>query len=501
MVNSPLKTDATIEELKLAWKQSRARKRKEKKKEQGEAVEHKDKGSHFSVDNSSVKNDCTTKEVNSSQKRKRARKKKKQGKAVEHKDKGPHFSVDNLSLKTDATTEEVNSSQKRERARKKKKQGKAFEHKGKDPNFSLDNSSLKTDAIPEEVNSSRKRKRERKKKNQGKAVEHKDKGPHVSLDKSSLKTDATVEDPLHISPALPNLLSSQKIVDFSSTKKNKEGKQQKTKHNAIENNVNSCGASNDTFSSKTSTPALHMPSEHPIQCASTDPVTRQSCVETNIYQGENEEKEQHMPKKETENSKGEYDVQEVSCCCNSVVTNAECCAKESVLEVVRLNKEQGIINDGYCHKDNSDFVKNASLAKNNDDYSVDHHVSKKFQSAKTYTRTERVNPNCGRNGCYPSPMVQLEGANGRQLDYIETTRNDVCCAVGNVSDLSLVSIKCGHSKIPRLPLGRIITTSKSKNKLLILDVNGLLADFVSSVPRGSRPPDFLLKRKKGGKIK
>ncbi|TKY73293.1 FCP1 y domain-containing protein [Spatholobus suberectus] len=96
------------------------------------------------------------------------------------------------------------------------------------------------------------------------------------------------------------------------------------------------------------------------------------------------------------------------------------------------------------------------------------------------------------------PVEQLE-TNGRQLDYTEITRNDQCCA-GDVSDLSLDTVRDGHLEISQFSLERSVA-GNSKNKLLILDVNGLLADFVSvSHPRRRyRPepePNFCLKGRK-----
>ncbi|XP_020970532.1 E3 ubiquitin-protein ligase rnf213-alpha isoform X2 [Arachis ipaensis] len=315
MVDSPLKTSATMEELKLPSKQSL----EGKEKEQGEAAEH-----------SSVKNDTTAKEINPSRDRKRWRKKeKKQGEAAEH--KGYQFSVDISSVKkdttvkeTDAPSEKINSSPKPKRERKEKKPVEAVEHKDQGPDVSLgkstpntdmDNEFSNIDATREDVSSSSKRKRKRKKKKQEKAVE--DKGPRASLDKNSQKIDDTAEDSLNISPALPNPLGSQDIVECSSKKRNKRRKRQKTKYNALESIVNTNDVPKDTFSSKFCTPALHMPSEHPIQFGSTDSIRGKSCAETNICQQDNDKGDQHIPIKEAENTNGEHVVQDISRSYNS----------------------------------------------------------------------------------------------------------------------------------------------------------------------------------------
>lgn len=417
-----------------------------------------------------------------------------------------------------------------------------------------------------EVNSSQKRK-------QGEGVEHKDKGPDFSLDDSFLKTDVTIKDPLHESPALPDLSSSQDIVEFNLMKKNEKRKRLKTEHNAVESNVNACGTPDNTFSSNTFTPALVMPSEHPIQCVSTDSVMRQSCVEADICMGENEEKEQNMLKKAAEKSNGECDVQEIGRNCNSVVANEEFSAKESVSEVVKMDMEQSINDDSSSNpEEKNGSMKNASLENNPKDDLAVYDFSDKSQCVKTYTRRKIVNLN---RDDYPSPenckkeltmqdhhkddshkssdgpltdalieretnlsrdqvtshngvaaeemelmtentsdqrsmttssvldipVAQLEETNSRQLDHAEITRNDLCCP-GDVSDLSLVTVNDGNSKSSQFSLDRTII-SNSKNKLLILDVNGLLADCVNYVPGGGgyQPePDFWFKRRKGDMV-
>ncbi|MCI18172.1 putative FCP1 homology domain-containing protein [Trifolium medium] len=94
------------------------------------------------------------------------------------------------------------------------------------------------------------------------------------------------------------------------------------------------------------------------------------------------------------------------------------------------------------------------------------------------------------------PVTQLEETNARLVDHAEVTRNDTCCP-GDVSDLSLVSVNGGNSKISQCSVERTII-SNSKNKLLILDVNGLLADCVSDVPNGYYQPEphFWVRRRK-----
>ncbi|KAL2325748.1 hypothetical protein Fmac_024806 [Flemingia macrophylla] len=88
----------------------------------------------------------------------------------------------------------------------------------------------------------------------------------------------------------------------------------------------------------------------------------------------------------------------------------------------------------------------------------------------------------------------------KQLDHTEIARNDQCC-VGDVSDLSLDRVRDGHLKISQFSLDKNVARNSKKNKLLILDVNGLLADFVNVNDtriryRQDPEPDFFLKGKK-----
>ncbi|KAK7411326.1 hypothetical protein VNO78_02759 [Psophocarpus tetragonolobus] len=182
---------------------------------------------------------------------------------------------------------------------------------------------------------SQKQKRERKRKNQGDAE-----GPDFSLDNSSPKTDATIKHPLHESPALPNFLSCQIIVEYST--KNDQSKRKKTKHNDNEGNATGCDTPENTFSPNASTPALNMPSEHPIQCFSSDPITNQSGVDVGFCEGHNEENEQNMIDPTAENSIAHYGVPEVSCNHISVATSPEPFAKDYVSEDIKLNTEHGI---------------------------------------------------------------------------------------------------------------------------------------------------------------
>ncbi|KAL2656583.1 hypothetical protein AAZX31_04G147200 [Glycine max] len=445
----------------------------------------------------------------------------------------------------------------------------------------------------EDVNSSQKQKMARKKKQ---AVECE--GVDFSLDKSLPKTDATIKHPLHGSPALPNFLSCQIFVEYSTN--NEKSKRQKTTHNAIEDNVNGCSTPEYIFSPKASTPALDMPSEHPIQCFSSDPITSQSCVEVGICQGHNEENEQNMINTTAENSNSQHGIPEESCNHISAAASPEPFVKECVSEVVKLNTEHGINDNIPNPEDKNGLLMNTSLVKKNVDDSPDYGLSDKNLCVITYARRKMVNSSCRRNSGSPSPEngnkeptiqdhqkddshessdgplrvclmdgetklsidqvtsqsgaaaeeIKLSADNineqrfmttssavdipsehletdGRQLDHTGITRNNLYCADEEI-ELNTDNIKeqrfMTTSSAVDIPFEQLETNcrkldnteitrndlccadrnfaDKQKNKLLILDLNGLLADFVSisdtpfRIYRREPEPDFVLRGKK-----
>lgn len=458
----------------------------------------------------------------------------------------------------------------------------------------------------EDVNSWQKHKMARKKK-QGDAAECE--GPYFSLDNSLPKTDTTIKHSLHES-------------QVNSTRKNEKSKRRKTTLNATEGNVNGCSTPENTFSPTSSRPALDMPSEHPIQCVSTDPTTSQSCVKVGICHGHDEEKEQNMINTTAESGNVQNGDREVRCGHISVVASPEPFVKVYESESVKLNNEHSINDNISSPEVNNALVKNTSLVKKNDDDPAVYEFSDKNLCVKTYARRKMVNSNSRRNSDYPSPencnkeptvqdhqndgshefsdgplrvglvdgetklsidqvtsqngdaaeemklstdnineqrfmitssvvdtpvephetnggqlehteitrndlccaagerelstdnineqrfmttssvedipVEQLE-TNGRQLDHTKITRNDLCCA-GDVSDLSLDTVRDGNLKSSQFSLDRSVAANLKK-KLLILDVNGLLADFVSVVDTRTRyrpepEPDFLHKGRK-----
>ncbi|XP_028779244.1 uncharacterized protein LOC114735694 [Neltuma alba] len=70
-------------------------------------------------------------------------------------------------------------------------------------------------------------------------------------------------------------------------------------------------------------------------------------------------------------------------------------------------------------------------------------------------------------------------------DSLQSNVNLSGVSKGDISHSTVVS-KHGHSKVSHSSLGRAIS-SYPKKKLLVLDLNGLLADFVLGVPEGYKP--------------
>lgn len=334
-----------------------------------------------------------------------------------------------------------------------------------------------------------------------------------------------------------DLSGSQNKLDVKLTKKSKKRKRRKTKNNVVESDANGCGTPENTFSSKTSTSAMDMPLEHPIQCPSTDALMSPPCVEADLCLRGNEEEGQNILSRSAEKGNGESDIKDEGGNCSSVVADAELFAKESVLEVVKMDMEQSTNENSSNPKETSDSLNNKSLVMNNDEDLEVHDLSDKSECIKTYSRKNSNNVHCIKEppiqdhhnddshevpdgpltdvlieretehstdqnkveaeemelivensseqrstatSCpVDIPVTPLEETNARQVDHAEVTRNG------------------GNSKISQCSVERPII-SNSKNKLLILDVNGLLADCVSDVPNGyyQPEPDFWVRRRK-----
>ncbi|XP_058723104.1 uncharacterized protein LOC131594926 [Vicia villosa] len=354
-----------------------------------------------------------------------------------------------------------------------------------------------------------------------------------------------LDNDLHEAPALPDLSGSQSNVDDKSTGKKNKRKRGKTKNNAVKSDANGGGTPENT-----------------IQCVSTDPLMSQSSVEADICLHGNEEKKQKILSQAAENGNGESEIQDKADNCKSVVADAELLAKESVLEVVKMDVEQSINENSSNHEETSDSGKNGSPVNNPDEDLKIHDLSNKSESMKTYSRKKLNDVNCKTKLESPSaedsnkePIIQdhhnddshevsdgqmtvglmekkkehltdqikveaeemeliadnnddshevsggpltvtqHEDTNARQEDHDEVTRNGLSCPA-DISDLSF-TVNGDSSKISQCSVDKTIIRNSEK-KLLILDVNGLLADCVSDVPNGyyQPEPDFWVRRRK-----
>lgn len=191
-----------------------------------------------------------------------------------------------------------------------------------------------------------------------------------------------LDSDLHESPASPDLSGSQSNVDVKLTEKKKKGKRKKGKS---KNN------------------------------------SSQSCVEADICLHGNEIKKQKVLSQAAEKGNGESEIQDKADNCNSVVADADAklLAKESVLEVVKMDIEQSINENSSNPKETSDSVKNGSPVNNHDEDLKVHDLSNKSQSIKTYSRKKLNDVNCKRNLECPSaensnkePIIQDHNNDG-----------------------------------------------------------------------------------------
>lgn len=299
-------------------------------------------------------------------------------------------------------------------------------------------------------------------------------GPDFSLEASSIKTDlsiktdATIKDSCKDSPPMTDLSSSQKSLEVSLTKRKGEGifenidivpdfSQEGSFMEADGARRDSCKysptitdlSSPQRVTEVSLTMSKRRKSWSPIHNAPVSNVNGSNfCFEENV------EKEQNTLEKAAENSNAKLDLQEASSRSSSIFVNADLVEEETKANKVTSNaggsEERIMLENAYEQRCVTD---------------------------------EPV---------MDVPEVQLEEDNGRKLDGDQLSRNGVSSA-GDVADSSLVCRKDNHSMVSHFPLDRTFT-SRSKKKLLVLDVNGLLADFVSHVPFGYEPDAWISKK-------
>ncbi|XP_028753805.1 uncharacterized protein LOC114713342 isoform X2 [Neltuma alba] len=284
-----------------------------------------------------------------------------------------------------------------------------------------------------------------------------DMGPDFSLEASSIKVDGTIKDLCKDSPLMTDLSSSQNSLEGSSTKRKRdgifenidtgpdflpEGSFMET-DGARKDSCKDSSTMTDLSSSQRSaevslTTSKRRKSSSPIHNATISNLNGSNCSEENVGKEQNK-----LEKATEENSDSKLDLQGASSRSCSILVNVDLVDGETKANQVTSN------------------------AGGSEEMITDVPVM-------------------------DIPEVQLEEDNGRKLSAVEFLRNDVSSS-GDVSDSSLVCNKDDHSMISHFPLDRTIT-SHSKKKLLVLDVNGLLADFVDHVPFGYEPDAWISKK-------
>ncbi|XP_057443217.1 uncharacterized protein LOC130734792 isoform X4 [Lotus japonicus] len=405
---------------------------------QGETGEKEQNMLQKAAENSN--GECDVQEVNSV------------GKAVEHKDKGLELTVGDSSRKTDATMKDtlhkspdlpdLSSSQtivKRKRMRRDRRRRRKAQRNSVQSNFNgCDN--------PADISKGENGKKEQNMLQKaaennngdcdvqevscnynsvGKAVEHKDKGPEFPVGDSSRKTDATMKDPFHESPDLPDLSSSQTIVEHNSKKMKHQRKMRKTQHNSVQSNFDGCD----------------------------NPVIGHSCVIADISQGENGEKEQNMLQKAAENINGECDVQEVNFNCNSVGKAVELKDKGPEFPVGDSSRKTDATMKDTLHKspDLPDLSSSQTIVEQNSKKKKHQRKMRKTQHNSVQSNFNSCdNPDIsqGENGVKEKNMLQkaAENSNG-ECDVREVNCN--CNSVGKAvehKDKGLEFLVCDSSR-------------------------------------------------------
>ncbi|MED6196807.1 hypothetical protein PIB30_050779 [Stylosanthes scabra] len=340
--------------------------------------------------------------------------------------------------------EELNLPSKQSLEGKEKEQGEVAEHP-----------SLKNDATANEVNPSRDRGWWRKKETkQGEAAEckgtttkevdplpcknvaHKNKGPNVSLDNCGLETDATSEK-INSSPKPKRKRKEEKLVEAVEHKGPNASLGKTTPNTDVDNKLSNIDANREDASSSSKRKRRRKNKkqenavEHKGPHASPDKISQKIDDTT----GDSLQISPALP-----HLLGSQDI-------------VECSSKKKTRRRKRRktkhNAVESIVNT--CDAPNDTFSSKLCTPALTSEHPI--------QSMST-------DPVRGQS-CAETNICQRGNNKGKQHIPKKETENTN-----------------GES------VSQHISLSNSKNKLLILDMNGLLADFVKKVPQGSRTPDF-----------
>ncbi|KAK4257262.1 hypothetical protein QN277_006875 [Acacia crassicarpa] len=271
-----------------------------------------------------------------------------------------------------------------------------------------------------------------------------DMGPDFSLEASSPKTYTTIKDYCKDSPLMTDLSSPQKILEVSLTKRKGDGifeNIDKGPDISLEGSFmeTDCARKDPCKDSPTMTDFSS--SKRSSEVCLTYSKRRKSCSPRNNASisningshcsEENVRKEQDTLKKAAENSNAKLNLQEASSSSTSILVNVDLVDEETKANQITSNAGGS---------EETIMVKHAH--------------------EEIFVTDEPV---------MDIPEGQIEEDNGRKLDGDRFSRNDVSSADGSFN-------------------------SHSKKKLLVLDVNGLLADFVDHVPFGYKPDAWISKK-------
>ncbi|KAK4252531.1 hypothetical protein QN277_014519 [Acacia crassicarpa] len=256
-------------------------------------------------------------------------------------------------------------------------------------------------------------------------------------------------------------------LDVNSSKKNKKRKRKKARHNYIETNVNLFGVLKDNTSLEASTPILDLPPLHSGQ-SPMGPVMR-------LSQEANEEV-QAMIGNATDGS--------------TAVANEEISSRNENKK--RKRRKTCDINHHEVPKDTFS-PKTCTLTSDMPSrYPALDLVMSQYQEENQGKDPNMVEKAIDGSSAMISVEVNSSKKNkeGRRRektkhDSLPSNVNLSGVSEGDISHLTVVS-KHDHSKASHFSIGRAIS-SYPKKKLLVLDLNGLLADFVLGVPEGYKP--------------
>ncbi|XP_028763563.1 uncharacterized protein LOC114721849 isoform X2 [Neltuma alba] len=288
-------------------------------------------------------------------------------------------------------------------------------------------------------------------------------GPPTHLDEHSLDSlvrQSQVENASNEKNVLENASDKSQIatsVAVGSRNKRKREKRRGKGYDASESNVNKAAVPKDTLSVNTSAAAMDLPPLHSVQYPMS-PVMRLS--------REANEEVQNIIGKATDGP--------------TTVANEKVSLRKKNKK--RKRRKTGcndigcVINHFEVPKDTfaPDLVMSQCQEENQ---GKDQNMVEKATDGSLAMPNAEVNPR--------KKNKRMGKRRKTRHDSLQSNVNLSGVSKGDISHSTVVS-KHGHSKVSHSSLGRAIS-SYPKKKLLVLDLNGLLADFVLGVPEGYKP--------------